>query len=131
MGTTASFNPPTLTPNGTAALTTLTLTSAPSTASQRSAIQGAHAKLLQPLLAMWIIAILAWFYLRHQALAVPVMKRHAALALFALILLTGGVLSGCALGVTSSPSTNTSQLTVTASSGTLTQAARITVTTTP
>ena len=131
-GTTASFNPPTLTPNGTAALTTLTLTSAPSTASRRSAIPGApDAKLLQPLLAMWIIAILGWFYLRFRALAVPIMKRYAALALFALILLTGGVLSGCALGVTSSPSTNTSQLTVTASSGTLTQAARITLTTTP
>ena len=133
-GTTARFNPPTLTPNRTAALTTLTLTTT-SAASRRSASAGPDgapdARLLQPLLAMWIIAILGWFYLRFEARAVPIMKRYAALTLFALILLTGGVLSGCALGVTSSPSTSTSQLTITASSGTLTQAARITLTITP
>jgi hypothetical protein len=83
--------------------------------------------LLQPLLAMWIIAILGWFYLRLQTRGVLVMKRYVAFALFALILLTGSMLSGCALGVTSSPNTDTSQLTVTATSGTLTQTLGITL----
>ena len=121
-GTTASFNPAMLTPNGAAAITSLTLTSGSSTASQRNASTGiSSSRQLKPLLAMWILAILGWLYLWLRSRALPLMKRDAALALFALILLTGCVLSGCALGVTSSPSTNTSQLTVTATSGTLTQ----------
>jgi len=40
------------------------------------------------------------------------------------------VLGGCALGVTSSPSSQTSQLTVTATSGTMTQTFGITLTVT-
>ena len=58
------------------------------------------------------------------------MKRYAALAFFALILLTGSVLAGCALNVTNSASASTSQLTVTATSGTLTQMFGITLTVT-
>ena len=85
-------------------------------------------RLHQPLLAIWFVVILGWLYLRLQVRAIPLMKRYTALALFALILLTGSILSGCALGVTSSPSTNTSQLTVTATSGTLSQQFGITLT---
>lgn len=56
------------------------------------------------------------------------MKRYATLGLVVLMFLTGSVLSGCALGVNGSPSTTTSQLTVTATSGTLTQTFGLTLT---
>ena len=85
---------------------------------------------IQLLLAMWVAAIVGGLSLRLQARAIPIMKRYAALALFALILLTGSVLSGCALNVTNSSSPSTSQLTVTATSGTLTQMFGITLTVT-
>ncbi|MGB9245149.1 MAG: hypothetical protein WCC03_17495, partial [Candidatus Acidiferrales bacterium] len=126
-GTTASFNPAMLTPNGSATVTTLTLTSGSSTASRRGANVWGGTRLLQPLLAMWILAILGWFYLRLQTRRGLVMKRYVAFALFALIILTGSTLSGCALGVTSAPSTDTTQLTVRATSGTLTQTFGITL----
>jgi hypothetical protein len=79
------------------------------------------------MLAIWIAALLGWLCLRLQVRTIPLMKRYATLALVALILLTGSILSGCALPVTSSPSTSTSQLTVTATSGTLTQTFGITL----
>jgi hypothetical protein len=99
----------------------LTITNASSAVSRQSAGTNGSARPLEPLLVTWIVVILTWLFLRLQVRAIPLMKRYTALAVFALILLTGGVLSGCALGVTSSPSVNTSQLTVTATSGTLTQ----------
>jgi hypothetical protein len=80
---------------------------------------------MQILLAIWIAAILGWVCMHFQVRTVRVMKRYSALALFALILLTGSILSGCALGVT--PGASTSQLTVTATSGTLTQTFGITL----
>jgi hypothetical protein len=127
-GATASFNPTTLTPNGNATPTTLTITEGTSSVS----VRGAGADLagrtpMQLLLAMWMAAIVG--YLRLQGHAIPIIKRYSALALFVLMLLTGGVLSGCALGVNSQSAT-TSQLTVTATSGTLTQTFGITLTVT-
>ena len=127
-GSTASFNPAMLTPNGNATPTTLTITDGASAVSRRSAtIDVPGARLLQPLLALWITALLGWLYLRVQVRAIPLMKRYGALALFTLILLTGSALCGCALSVNSSPNTSTSQLTVTATSGTLTQTFGITL----
>jgi len=129
-GSTASFNPTTLTPNGNATPTTLTITEGASAVSVRGAgADFAGRTPMQLLLAMWIAAIVGWIYLRLQGRAIPIMKRYSALALFALMLLTGGVLSGCALGV-NSQSAATSQLTVTATSGTLTQTFGITLTVT-
>ena len=129
-GASASFNPTTLTLNTVAKPTMLTITSASSAVSRQGAGISGSTRLLRPLLAIWLVAILGWFYLRLQVRAIPLMKRYSALAVFALILLTGSVLSGCALNVTSSPRTNTSQLTVTATSGTMTQTFGITLTAT-
>ena len=126
-GATASFNPAMLTLNGVAKPTMLTITNGSSAVAQRSTGTNGSAWLIELLLATWIVAILGWVYLRLQVRAIPLMKRYAALALFALILITGGILGGCALGVNSSPSVNTSQLTVTATSGTLTQTFGITL----
>jgi hypothetical protein len=130
-GTTASFNPAMLTPNGNATPTTLTITDGSSAVSGRSAGANLPGGMpVQLLLAMWVAAIVGRIYLGLQARAISIVKRYAALALFALILLTGSVLSGCALNVTNSPSPSTSQLTVTATSGTLTQVFGITLTVT-
>jgi hypothetical protein len=129
-GANASFNPAMLTLNGVAKPTMMTLTNGSSAAAPGSAGTNRSARLLQPLLATWLIVILGWLYLRFQVRAIPLMKRYTALALFVLILLTGSVLSGCALGVNGSPSVNTSRLTVTATSGTLTQTFGITLTVT-
>jgi hypothetical protein len=129
-GSTASFNPTTLTPNGNATPTKLTITEGASAVSVRGAgADFAGRTPMQLLLAMWMAGIVGWLYLRLQGRAIPIMKRYSALALFALMLLTGGVLSGCALGV-NSQSAATSQLTVTATSGTLTQTFGITLTVT-
>jgi hypothetical protein len=84
--------------------------------------------LMTPLLAIWMTTLLGWLYLRLQVRAIPHMKRYAALGLVVLMFLAGSVLSGCALGVNGSPSTSTSQLTVTATSGTLTQTFGVTLT---
>ena len=130
-GTAVSFSPAMLTPNGNATATTLTITDGASAVSQRSASMHAPGtRLMQPLLLIWIAAFLGWFYLRCQVRAIRLTKRYTAISLFTLILLTGSILSGCALSVTSSPSTNTSQLTVTATSGTLSQQFGITLTVT-
>ena len=127
-GATASFKPAMLTPNGNATSTTLTITDGTSAVSPRGAsIDAPGSRLLPSLLAIWIAALLGWFYWRLQVRLIPHTKRYAVLALFALILLTGGILSGCALSVNSSPSTSSSQLTVTATSGTLTQTLGITL----
>jgi hypothetical protein len=120
-----------LTPNGNATPTTLTITDGSSAVSGRSAGANLPGGMpVQLLLAMWVAAIVGRIYLGLQARAISIVKRYAALALFALILLTGSVLSGCALNVTNSPSPSTSQLTVTATSGTLTQVFGITLTVT-
>jgi hypothetical protein len=126
----ASFNPTMLTLNGVAKPTMLTITSGSTAIARRSSGAGGSVTLLQQLLATWLVVIIGWLFLRLQVRAIPLMKRYTALALLALILLTGGILGGCALGVTSSPSTNTSELTVTATSGTLSQQFGITLTVT-
>jgi hypothetical protein len=129
-GSSASFNPAMLTINGVAKPTMLTITNGSSTTAGGSAGTNDSARLLELVLATWIVAILVWVCLHLQVRSISSMKRYTALALFALILLTGGILSGCALGVTSSPSTNASQLTITATSGTLSQQFGITLTVT-
>ena len=98
-GATASFNPAMLTPNGSATPTTLTITDGTSAVSRRAAA-GTNVRDGMPLhllLLLWIAAIVGWLYLRLQSRAIPIMKRYSALALFALVLLTGSILSGCAL----------------------------------
>jgi hypothetical protein len=130
-GSSASFNPTMLMLNGVSKPTMLTITSGSSAVARRSSGTGGSVRLLQPPLAIWLLVIGGWLYLHLQVRVISIMKRYAALALFVLILLTGSILGGCALGVTSSPSTNTSQLTVTATSGTLIQQFGITLTVTP
>jgi hypothetical protein len=88
------------------------------------------ARLMPPLMAVWMATLVGWLYLRLQVHAVPHMKRYATVGLVALMFLTGSALGGCALSVNSSPTTSTSQLTATAKSGTLTQTFGITLTVT-
>ena len=125
-GAIASFNPAVLTLSGVAKPTTLTITNGSPAVVRRSAGTGGSVRLLQPLLATWFVVIIGWFFLRLRVAAIPLTKRYTALAAFALLLLIGSILGGCALGV-NSPSVNTSQLNVTATSGTLTQTFGITL----
>ena len=130
-GSIATFNPVMLTPNGNATSTTLMITDGGSAVSRRSASIDVHgARLMPPLMAVWMATLLGWLYLRLQVHAIPHMKRYATVGLVVLMFLTGSVLSGCALSVNGSPTTSTSQLTVTATSGTLTQTFGITLTVT-
>jgi len=130
-GATASFNPAMLTTNGNATTTTLTITDRTSAVSRRAAGANVPGGIpLRLLFVLWIAAIVWWLYLRLQGRGIPVMKHYSAVVLFALILLTGNILTGCALGVTSSPNTSSSRLTVTAVSGTFTQTFGITLTVT-
>jgi hypothetical protein len=126
VGASASFNPIMLTLNGVAKPTMLTITNGSPAVAQRGSGIGGSMRLLQPLMATWFVAILGWLYLRLQGRAIPLTKRYSALALFALMLVAGGILGGCAMGVNST-SANTSQVTVTATSGTLTQTFGITL----
>jgi hypothetical protein len=130
-GSIATFNPIMLTPNGNATSTTLLITDGGSAVSKRKAsIDVYGARLMPPLMAVWMAALVGWLYLRLQVHAISHMKRYATVGLVALMFLTGSVLGGCALSVNSSPTTSTSQLTVTAKSGTLTQTFGITLTVT-
>ena len=128
---TGSFNPTMLTPNGNATPTMLTITEGGSTASRRNARINVHGtQLMPPLAAIWISTLLGWLYCWLRVRTIPLMRRHAVLGLVALIFLMGSVLSGCALGPNSSSITSTSQLTVTATSGTLRQTFGVTLTVT-
>ena len=98
-GASASFNPTMLTLNGVAKPTMLTIMNASSAVVRQGSGIGGSIRLLQPLMAIWFVAILGWLCLRLEGRAIPLTKRNSALALFALILLTGNVLSGCALNV--------------------------------
>ena len=128
-GATASFNPTTVTPNGKAVSSTLTITNGGFQANSRPSVLGGRT--MQPLLALWMIALLGWLCSQVLSRSNPLLKRYGAVAMaVALVLLTGGILSGCA-GVTSTPSGQTSQLTVKAASGTLAQTANVTLSITP
>jgi hypothetical protein len=128
-GATASFNPTTVTPNGKAVSSTLTITNGGFQANSRPSVPGGRT--MQPLLALWMIALLGWLCSQVLSRSNPLLKRYGAVAMaVALVLLTGGILSGCA-GLTSTPSGQTSQLTVKAASGTLAQTANVSLSITP
>ena len=80
-GASASFNPTMLTLNGVAKPTMLTITNASPAVARRSAGTGGSARLFQPLLGIWFLAIFGWFCLRLQVRAISLMKRYTTLAL--------------------------------------------------
>jgi hypothetical protein len=127
---TASFKPPVVTPNGKSTTTVLTITN-PATGAALSTppVDRPWSPLLRPLLGLWVAALLGWLYAGPQTRRTPQLRRYAAMMPLALLLVMGALLAGCAVGVTGTPSDN-GPLTVTATSGTLTQTTGVTLTVT-
>lgn len=134
--TTATLSPTSVTPNGASATATLTIlttargAAAPPPSSPRNMPLPPW---LMPALALCLAALLAGRFMAPQLRSSPSARRYAAIVPLVLLLIAGGVLSGCS-GITAGPkNTNgtppgTSQLTVSATSGTMAQNATVTLT---
>jgi hypothetical protein len=134
--TSATLSPTSVTPNGASATATLNIMTTPrgAAAPPSSPVNMPLPPWLVPALVLWLAALLAGRFTALQLLRIPPrVRRYAAVIPLALLLLAGGVLSGCS-GITAGPKTTngtpagTSQLTVTATSGTMVQNATVTLT---
>jgi hypothetical protein len=76
--------------------------------------------LLRILPLLWFVALLAAIYAMRTVRRVPQLRRYAAIVPLILLLITGAVMAGCAGKMNGTPA-GTSQLTVTATSGTMSQ----------
>jgi hypothetical protein len=120
--TTATFSPATVTPNGAAATTTLTvMTTARGAAPPSAPVDTPWSPLVRLLPVLWLAAMLAGLYAMQLMRRTPQRRRYAAIVPLALLLVTGAVLAGCAGGKIGTPA-GAAQLTITATSGTLSQA---------
>jgi len=130
-GVSALFNPVSVTPGAKPAATMLTISDGFTPASRaKSQADISGGGIAPPLFLFCAIALLAWLGFETRGRSIPEMRRYATVGLLVFMLFAGSVLGGCALGVTSSPSNQTSQLTVTATSGTMTQTFGVTLTVT-
>jgi apolipoprotein N-acyltransferase len=75
---------------------------------------------LRMLLVCWMAALLAGLYAAFLLRRVPRLRRYTVMVPLTLLLVSGLVLAGCATGTSGTPA-GTSQLTITATSGTLSQ----------
>jgi hypothetical protein len=127
---TASFNPKTITPNGKAVSAVLTLTSAASAAAKPSSSTGMPAWKLSPVtLGLWLMILLGGAYAGIEIRKTPRLRTHSAIVTISLVVLMG-LLQGCATTGSSATSPGTSQLTISATSGTLTRTIEVTLTST-
>jgi len=76
--------------------------------------------MLRMLLVSWIAALLAGLYAARLIRRTPRLRRYAAMVPLTLLLVSGAVLAGCASAMKGTPP-GTSQLTITATSGTFSQ----------
>ena len=129
-GVSALFAPASVTPGGKAATTMLTITDGGAAASRAKSQAGISGGGIAPTLLFGVMVLVACLGFETRGRSIPEMRHYATVGLFVFMLIAGSVLGGCALGVTSSPSSQTSQLTVTATSGTMTQTFGITLTVT-
>jgi len=83
--------------------------------------------MMRMLLVSWIAALLAGLYAALLIRRTPRLRRYAAIVPLALLLISGAVLAGCASAMNGTP-VGTSQLTITATSGTLSQSTPATLT---
>ncbi len=112
--TTSAFSPTTVTPSTGAVTTTLTVTTMRNGAAPPSApVDPPVSPLLRILPVLWLATIL----IRRT----PQLWRYMALVPLVLLLVTGAVLAGCASGRKNGTPTGAAQLTITATSGTLSQ----------
>jgi apolipoprotein N-acyltransferase len=83
--------------------------------------------MLRMLLISWIAALFAGLYAARLIRRTPRLRRYAPIVPLALLVVSGAVLAGCATGMKGTPA-GTSQLTITATSGTLSQSTAATLT---
>jgi formate hydrogenlyase subunit 4 len=76
--------------------------------------------LMRLLPVLWLAALLAGLYAMSAVRRVPQLRRYAAIVPLALLLISGAVLAGCAGGKTGTAA-GTSQLSITATSGSMSQ----------
>jgi len=130
-GVSALFNPVSVTPGAQPGATVLTISDGSTPASRFRSQAGISGGGIAPtLFSLCVMSLLAWLGFETRGRSIAEMRRYATVGLLVFMLFAGSVLGGCALGVTSSPSSQTSQLTVTATSGTMTQTFGITLTVT-
>jgi hypothetical protein len=122
-----------VTPDNAATTTTLSIvTKANGAATPISPLEGPQRPLLRLLPIGWLVALLVGLYaqfVRARTRQLP-LHGYAVLVPLALLLITGTVLAGCAGGGASNKGTPTgpAQLTITATSGTLTKTINVTLT---
>jgi Beta-propeller repeat len=131
--TTLTFTPPTLTPNGTATSTMLTITTTKNGAVlPPGPIRGPSLRLLQPILRLWIAALLAVMMAAFFALPNAWVRRCKVILPLLLFIVGAMVLGGCASGGQNVPAQGTprgtSTITVTATSGSLVHTTKLTLT---
>jgi hypothetical protein len=127
--TTATFVPASVTPGATQITTTLKVMTIANGSAPPPPTRMPPPSRTLPLLALWLTALFAclygWRFLRNTERT----RRYAVLAPLLLLLVTGGVLAGCSGPVNHNGTpVGTSPLTVTATSGTLSQTTTVTLT---
>jgi hypothetical protein len=85
------------------------------------------APLLRLLPLFWLAALLAGLFAMQSIRRRPQLRRYAALVPLAFLLVTGAVLAGCVGGKQGTPA-GPAQLTITATSGTMSQTTSVTLT---
>jgi hypothetical protein len=119
--TTAAFSPTSVTPNGATVTTTLTITTIARGEAPPSLPWSKPAPpLLRILPLLWLLAMLAGIYAMRAVRRAPQLRRYAAIVPLTLLLITGAVMAGCAGKMNGTPA-GTSQLTITATSGSMSQ----------
>jgi formate hydrogenlyase subunit 4 len=83
--------------------------------------------LLRLLPLLWLVALLAGLLAIQSIRRAPQLRRYAALVPLALLLVTGAVIAGCA-GAKSGTPAGPANLTITATSGTMSQMTNVTLT---
>ncbi|HKV06064.1 MAG TPA: IPT/TIG domain-containing protein, partial [Candidatus Acidoferrales bacterium] len=129
--TTAAFNPPMITPNGIATSTTLMITTTANGAVPPGSPREPASPLPMPLVVLWFAALSAGLYAGRLIRRTPQLRRYAAVLSLSLLLGTGALLAGCGFGGMNGTPTGNANLTVTATSGTLSQATQVTLDVTP
>jgi hypothetical protein len=116
---TASFTPPSVTPNGAAVTTTLMVaTVAHGEVPTSAPVDTPTLPLLRLMPVLWLAAMLAGLAAMHLLRGDPRRRRYAMVVPFAMLLLSGALLAGCS-GLRSGTPGGPAQLTITATSGTM------------
>jgi len=125
--TTYTFNSPTVTPGNTSQTLTLTITTLAGGAAPPSAPVGRpNLPRFGPWLLLWALAMMMGIYTMFKFRRTPALRRYAVLMPLILLLVSVGGVAGCA----GSPGTpkGPAQITVTATSGSMSQNATFTLT---